>query len=90
MPVGSKWKQGERSKELLISSSFLVPEDLKVVIKDSGISRDYLAERLKVSYNHLGRLINSVELREQKPAYEFGIRWLIANWAETSDGQSQK
>jgi hypothetical protein len=90
MSVGSKWQESDYSKGLLKSSSFLLPEELKSVIKDSGISREYLAEKLGVTYNHLGRLINNIELRENKPAYEFGMRWVISAWAGSGDEQSQK
>jgi hypothetical protein len=87
MSVGSNWEQSAHTKELLKSSSFLSSEELKAIIKDSGISRDYLGDKLGVTYNHLGRLINRIELRESKPAYEYGIRWIIQQWASHEKDQ---
>ena len=90
MSVGSNWKQSEHTKELLKSSSFLSSEELKSIIKDSGISREHLGKKLGVTYNHLGRLINRIELRESKPVYEYGIRWIIQQWAEAEHGKDQE
>ncbi len=57
--------------------TFMAPGDIKVLIKEKGLTQSELAKTLGIKDNHMTRVIRDIEFRKNNPQWEYSLRWLL-------------